>query len=64
MENKKKIVVVGTGIIGIEHIKAIEASEHFSLCALCDGEQSLTPAQFDTVMSRLKKYAAVENKTL
>lgn len=36
MENKKKIVVVGTGIIGIEHIKAIEASEHFTLCALCD----------------------------
>ena len=33
-------------------------------CALCDGEQSLTPAQFDTVMSRLKKYAAVEDKTL
>lgn len=33
-------------------------------CALCDGEQSLTPAQFDAVMSRLKKYAAVEDKTL
>ena len=32
--------------------------------ALCDGEQSLTPAQFDTTMHMLKKYAAVEGRTL
>lgn len=32
--------------------------------ALCDGEQSLTPAQFDDTMKLLAKYAAVENRTL
>ncbi len=32
--------------------------------ALCDGEQSLTPAQFDDLMKVLAKYAAVENRTL
>lgn len=30
--------------------------------ALCDGEQSLTPAQFDELMKVLGKYAAVENR--
>jgi 3-deoxy-7-phosphoheptulonate synthase len=33
-------------------------------CALCDGEQSLTPAEFDTLMSALSKYAAIEGKTV
>ncbi|MBO5136904.1 MAG: 3-deoxy-7-phosphoheptulonate synthase [Spirochaetaceae bacterium] len=33
-------------------------------CALCDGEQSLTPAQFDDLMKVLKKYASVEGRTL
>ena len=32
--------------------------------ALCDGEQSLTPAQFDETMKVLAKYAAVENRTI
>lgn len=32
--------------------------------ALCDGEQSLTPAQFDDLMKVLGKYAAVENRTV
>lgn len=32
----KKIVVVGTGIIGLDHIKAIENSDKFELAALCD----------------------------
>lgn len=32
--------------------------------ALCDGEQSLTPAQFDELMKVLGKYAAVENRTV
>ena len=32
--------------------------------ALCDGEQSLTPAQFEETMRLLEKYAAVENRTL
>ena len=32
--------------------------------ALCDGEQSLTPAQFDELMQVLAKYAAVEGRTL
>lgn len=32
--------------------------------ALCDGEQSLTPAQFDETMKILAKYAAVEGRTL
>ena len=32
--------------------------------ALCDGEQSLTPKQFDDTMKLLAKYAAVEERTL
>lgn len=32
--------------------------------ALCDGEQSLTPAQFDELMKVLGKYAAVEGRTV
>ena len=32
--------------------------------ALCDGEQSLTPAQFDDLMKVLGKYAAVEDRTV
>ncbi len=33
-------------------------------CALCDGEQSLTPAQFDELMQKLRKYAAVEGRSI
>jgi 3-deoxy-7-phosphoheptulonate synthase len=33
-------------------------------CALCDGEQSLTPAQFDELMQKLRKYAAVEERAI
>lgn len=32
--------------------------------ALCDGEQSLTPTQFDDLMKVLGKYAAVEGRTV
>ena len=32
--------------------------------ALCDGEQSLTPSQFDSTMKLLAKYAAVEGRSL
>jgi 3-deoxy-7-phosphoheptulonate synthase len=32
--------------------------------ALCDGEQSITPAQFDKIMKTLKKYAEIENKVI
>lgn len=32
--------------------------------ALCDGEQSLTPSQFDELMKSLKKYAAVEERSI
>ena len=32
--------------------------------ALCDGEQSVTPAQFDDLMKILAKYAAVEGRSL
>jgi 3-deoxy-7-phosphoheptulonate synthase len=32
--------------------------------ALCDGEQSLTPEQFEGLMGSLKQYAAVEGKAL
>jgi 3-deoxy-7-phosphoheptulonate synthase len=32
--------------------------------ALCDGEQSITPTQFDKIMIVLKKYAEFENKIL
>jgi 3-deoxy-7-phosphoheptulonate synthase len=33
-------------------------------CALCDGEQSLTPAEFDGLMGTLRKYANIEGKTV
>lgn len=32
--------------------------------ALCDGEQSITPEQFDKIMFTLKKYAEIENKVM
>jgi 3-deoxy-7-phosphoheptulonate synthase len=32
--------------------------------ALCDGEQSLTPEQFDALMGSLRKYAALEGKEI
>lgn len=32
--------------------------------ALCDGEQSITPAQFDKIMTTLRNYAAFENKVM
>ncbi|MBC3796273.1 3-deoxy-7-phosphoheptulonate synthase [Acetobacterium tundrae] len=32
--------------------------------ALCDGAQSITPAQFDSIMKTLKKYAEIENKVM
>lgn len=32
--------------------------------ALCDGEQSITPAQFEHLMQKLKKYADIENKSI
>jgi 3-deoxy-7-phosphoheptulonate synthase len=33
-------------------------------CALCDGEQSITPKAFSELMLTLKQYAALEGKTL
>jgi 3-deoxy-7-phosphoheptulonate synthase len=33
-------------------------------CAICDGEQSLTPASFSDLMDTLRKYAAIENKVI
>ncbi len=32
--------------------------------ALCDGEQSLTPTQFDALMKKIKKYAAIEDRDI
>jgi 3-deoxy-7-phosphoheptulonate synthase len=32
--------------------------------ALCDGEQSITPEQFDVLMGSLRKYAALEGKEI
>ncbi len=32
--------------------------------ALCDGEQSITPEQFGSLMETLKKYAEIENRTI
>ncbi|MBC3888023.1 3-deoxy-7-phosphoheptulonate synthase [Acetobacterium paludosum] len=32
--------------------------------ALCDGAQSITPTQFDSIMKTLKKYAEIENKVM
>ena len=32
--------------------------------ALCDGPQSITPAQFDGLMKKLGKYAELEGRTL
>jgi 3-deoxy-7-phosphoheptulonate synthase len=33
-------------------------------CALCDGEQSITPEQFETLMGTLRKYAGLEGKAI
>ncbi|GMO34699.1 MAG: 3-deoxy-7-phosphoheptulonate synthase [Termitinemataceae bacterium] len=33
-------------------------------CALCDGEQSITPLQFDDLMITLRKYADLEGKKI
>jgi 3-deoxy-7-phosphoheptulonate synthase len=33
-------------------------------CALCDGEQSVTPEQFGDLMGTLRKYAELEGKTI
>jgi 3-deoxy-7-phosphoheptulonate synthase len=32
--------------------------------ALCDGEQSITPQQFETLMGSLRKYAEIEGKEI
>jgi len=32
--------------------------------ALCDGPQSLTPAEFDKVIGKMRKYAAVEDRQI
>jgi 3-deoxy-7-phosphoheptulonate synthase len=32
--------------------------------ALCDGEQAITPDEFDSLMEKLKRYACLEGKTL
>ncbi|MDO4287592.1 MAG: 3-deoxy-7-phosphoheptulonate synthase [Eubacterium sp.] len=32
--------------------------------ALCDGDQAITPAEFDHIMNTLKKYADIEGKTI
>ena len=34
------------------------------LCALCDGEQAVTPCEFDEIMQSLKKYAQAEGRSL
>jgi len=36
MEKNIKVAVVGTGIIGVRHLDAIERSRDCSLCAVCD----------------------------
>ena len=33
-------------------------------CALCDGEQSITPKDFERIMGTIKKYAQIENKVI
>ena len=32
--------------------------------ALCDGEQSITPSEFDTLMKQMRKYAEIEGKKI
>lgn len=32
--------------------------------ALCDGEQSITPSEFDTLMKQIRKYAEIEGRTI
>ena len=32
--------------------------------ALCDGEQSITPSEFDTLMKQMRKYAEIEGRTI
>lgn len=33
-------------------------------CALCDGEQSITPIQFEAMMQKLRKYAELEGRII
>ncbi|MFI3256942.1 MAG: 3-deoxy-7-phosphoheptulonate synthase, partial [Spirochaetales bacterium] len=33
-------------------------------CALSDGEQSVTPQQFDDIMKKIKAYVQIEDKVL
>ena len=32
--------------------------------ALCDGEQSITPSEFDNLMKQMRKYAEIEGKII
>jgi 3-deoxy-7-phosphoheptulonate synthase len=32
--------------------------------ALCDGEQSITPSEFDNLMNQMRKYAEIEGKII
>ncbi|MCL2214616.1 MAG: 3-deoxy-7-phosphoheptulonate synthase [Treponema sp.] len=54
--SKAAIAVGADGII----VEVHNDPEH----ALCDGEQSLTPEQFDNLMNKLRKYAEIEGKTI
>ena len=44
MNDKIKIAVIGTGSIGLMHLEAIEQSDDFELCAVCDvNEKAVKP---------------------
>lgn len=43
-----KIAVVGTGIIGVQHLEAIEKSQECTLCAICDVNEASVAALAET----------------
>lgn len=44
MNDKIKIAIIGTGSIGLMHLEAIEQSDDFELCAVCDvNEKAVKP---------------------
>jgi 3-deoxy-7-phosphoheptulonate synthase len=54
--SKAAIAAGADGIIVEVHNNPVQA--------LCDGEQSITPGQFNSLMEILKKYAEIENRVL
>lgn len=59
-----KTAVIGTGSIGAEHLKAIENSDSFELCAVCDtNEEKLRNFSKEYNVPAFSDYHDIPNKT-